>query len=201
MPEENLNITDVSKPDPEYVLNIHVPMLWDTCNRIKKECNKSQSAGGSGMAVTADVARLKTYLHTLIVDKKWIQSRPQMDTPESHPHKYKLEPRYRSTQSESEVANMLDRLVDVYMTELVHSESSRYPSGIIQPGPRVLNLGGEAETIVPPSTGLRLDIIMEQMVAYITGPVANSTPMDFPESSPDELLTEHGEGGVEPTSK
>ena len=190
------NTVDETRPDPTHIPNHDVLMLWDVCNRIKEEVNKSQSANASGMSVEADRNRFKTFMASLIEIKKWVQAEEGLDLPKTHPRPYPIEIRVISTNRESEVANMIDHLVDAYMTGLIHSESAQMSSGILQPGPREITLGGETETITPPSTGLRLDLIVDKMVSFLKGYVMTQTPQDYVETSPRATSVEHGAGAA-----
>ena len=170
-------MADLVKEDPTHILNHDVLMIYDMCNRHIREYMYSQSSVGSGMN-EHDIARARSYVNALNGLCDWIVGRPLLDLPETHPRPYALEPKPETVTVESEVCNMMVRMTEALRTEMIHSASAAASS--------TMNTHDER----------RFRLITEKMLAFLNDYVEPLTPIDLPESSPDEPLSGHGSGGV-----
>lgn len=164
---------------PEHVFNHDVVFLYDNINRFIVELLRSQSSGVSGM-VAADQGRLETYINSLRAALAWVQNQPMLDLPETHPSKYKLEPvpEVPETGVENESINQIVRLMVALRNELVNSQSARF------------------STRLQPFDENRFTAIVNKVEAFLQSYVRSATPLDMPESSPNEVMTPDGKLGV-----
>ena len=73
---------------------------------------------------------------------------------------------------------MVIRMLEAVRTEMIHSQSARLPSTLINHDER------------------RLRLVTAKLEAFLDDYVEPLTPLDLPESSPDEPMSGHGKGGV-----
>ena len=159
------------------VLNQDVAGLDARINRFIVEFHKSVSSGIS-QVTAADQARAHSYLNALDTYKSWIVSVPELDLPESHPTEYELEPTPEITNVDNESANDIIRMFLSMKSEVINGQSARRPAGLI----------GFDEA--------RLTALIAKARSFLTDYVALSTPLDLPESSPQELTSGKGKGGI-----
>lgn len=169
--------TITEKEDPTHIFNHDVVMIYDMCNRYIKESMYSQSSGLSGMQVY-DIVRTRTYVNALNALTDWVVAQPLLDLPETHPRPYALEEKPEVVTVESEVCNMCIRMLEAVRTEMIHSQSARLPSTLISHDEN------------------RLRLVTAKMAAFLDDYVEPQTPLDLPESAPDEPMSGHGRGGV-----
>ncbi len=165
------------KEDPGHIFNHDVVMIYDMCNRYIQEMMYSQSSGLSGMQFH-DLGRARSYITALNGLTDWIVAQPLLDLPETHPRPYMLEAQPEVVTVESEVCNMVIRMLEAVRTEMIHSQSARLPSTLINHDER------------------RLRLVTAKLEAFLDDYVEPLTPLDLPESSPDEPMSGHGKGGV-----
>jgi len=170
-------IDDLVREDPTHVINHDLVMVHNMCNRFIREVQFSQSSNVSGL-LASDQTRVVSYISALNTLKDWIVSQPTLDLPETHPRPYALEPRVTLKDTESESVAMLINLVRALDTEMLNSQSARLPSGLIH------------------HDQFRFEALTAKMASFITDYVATATPLDLPESAPDEAITGHGQGGI-----
>jgi len=164
---------------PEHVFNQDVVFLYDKINRFIIELLRSQSSGVSGM-ITADQGRLETYIFSLRAAMSWVQNQPMLDLPETHPRPYPLEPSPEIPERgvENEAINQVIRLMVALRNELVNSQSARFG------------------TRLQPFDEVRFTAIVDKVEAFLNSYIRQATPLDMPESSPNEKMTQDGSLGV-----
>ena len=160
------------------VFNHDIVMIYNYCQRAIKELLFSQSSGLSGLNIEHDLSRVKTYIAALNALKAWVIDQPKLDLPETHPRQYILEDAIPVEERESEVVNMLVNMFTALTNEMVHSASARMSSGLMI------------------HDGNRFDLLTAKISAFLTDFVEQQTPLDFPESAPDEAMTPAGNKGV-----
>ncbi len=160
------------------IFNQDIVMVYNYCQRAIKELLFSQSSGLSGLNNEYDLARVKTYITALDAFKAWIVDQPQQDLPETHPRQFILEEPVVVMDRESEVVNMMVNMFTALVTEMINSASARMASGLMIHDAK------------------RFDLITSKMSAFLEDFVEKQTPIDFPESSPDEAITGAGKKGT-----
>lgn len=161
----------------QIVYNHDVVGAYNRINRFIEEMVKSVSGGVSQMN-SFDVVRLKSYLDAVDRHHDWVVAQPQLDLPETAPRAYALEVPPATPDVENEDVNDLVRLFVLTRDELTNSQSSRQGSGFI---------GFDS---------VRLRAIITKARAFLTSYVEVVQPLDLPESSPKELVSGPGHGGV-----
>lgn len=161
----------------EYVLNHDVAGLIARLNRFREELYKSVSSGIGGMN-SFDQARLVQYLTAARTFIAWVVSQPQLDLPESHPKQWILENDPVIENVENEDVNMLLNLLGLAVEELKNSQSGRLPAGLL----------GFDES--------RVQALLTKADNFLTNYIQIATPLDLPESSPQEVLSGPGKKGV-----
>jgi hypothetical protein len=160
------------------VYNHDVKGLCERLNRFREEVYKSVSSGLAGMN-QFDVARLTSYINAIRTYQAWVLAQPQLDLPETHPREYLVEPAIAMNDSvESEDANMILTLLGLASDELANCQSARMPSGLIS------------------FDSDRLKAVVDKTEAFLVSYVQVATPLDLPESSPQEPMTGPGKLGV-----
>lgn len=162
------------------VYNKDVVFLNDMLDRYIAEIGGSQSTGISGV-LPFDVERILSYTAAVKRFMAWANSQPILDLPESHPRLYTLEPFSEPQNVESESVNMLVRLFQDLRTEVVNSQSTR--------------LSG---TLLPADTK-RIENNITKIESFVNEYVSDATPLDLPESSPEEPMVGHGRRGSNPS--
>ena len=159
------------------VLNHDVKGLYDRLTRFYTEVGKSVSSGVS-QYTAADQKRTMEYIAAAETYHKWVIDQPQLDLPESHPTPSELEELPDIPNVENESVNDIIRLFKGSIEEIINSQSARFASGFL------------------PQDSVRFVAIMAKMRAFMTDYVAKVTPLDLPESSPEEPNSGHGKKGI-----
>lgn len=153
--------------------NHDVAGLHQRINRFIEEMYKSASSNVSEF-INFDTVRLKSYLYAIVKYHEWIKAQPQLDLPETTPRVYLLKPNPIIEDLENESVKDVIRMLELTRDEIVASQSSRRPSGMIK------------------FDSVRLEAIIEKIEAFISDYVEQATPIDLPESSPQTAITGHG---------
>ena len=159
------------------VYNHDVAGFYRRVNRFIEELVKAQSSGGSQI-LDADIARLDSYLQSIVTYRDWVVAQPQLDLPETHPRAYPLDDVPAIPELENESIMDLIRLFVLQRDELVNSQSARLGSGLIG------------------FDDVRLMALVQKGQSFLTNYVKTTTPLDLPESSPSASMTGPGRGGV-----
>lgn len=160
-----------------FVYNHDVVGFHRRINRFIVELIHSVSSNVSQLS-KFDINRMKSYIKAIREYQQWCTSQPQLDLPETAPMKFPLEadPVIPDVENES-VADAINMLI-LAREELVNSQSARQASGLI---------GFDGE---------RLKAIVDKLDAFLDSYVSSATPLDLPESSPQEPMVEAGLKGV-----
>jgi hypothetical protein len=159
------------------VYNHDIVGLYNRLNRFVTELGKSVSANVSQMN-EFDQARLQSYIDNVRKYMTWITSQPQLDLPETTPRPYVLEAPISIADVESEEVDDLIRMLSLARDELIGSQSARMGSNMI------------------PFDVNRFMAAIEKTEAFLKNYVQAVTPIDLPESSPQDPMTAPGHGGV-----
>lgn len=159
------------------VLNHDIAGLHARVNRFIEEVYKSVS-GTTSQFNEFDQARVGTYLDAVDTYREWVIDQPQMDLPETHPTEYVLEADPAITSVENESVNDLIRMFTVLRGELINSQSARNAAGLIS------------------FDNTRLVAVIAKARAFMENYVEPVTPLDMPESSPQEPNSGPGKKGI-----
>jgi hypothetical protein len=151
------------------VYNHDVVGIYNRLNRFIVEIFRSVSANVSQMNAF-DQARLQSYLDGIRNYVSWVIAQPQLDLPETTPRKYVLETPPVVPDVESEEVSDLLRMLILSRDELTDSQSSRTGSGLI------------------PFDHARFMAVIDKSDAFLKTYIQVTSPLDLPESSPDELI-------------
>lgn len=166
-------------PDPtkQIVYNHDIIGFQTRINRFINELIKSQSSNVSQMN-SFDQDRLQTYLKNIRAFHAWVTAQPQLDLPETNPTPWALEPNPETPDVENEEINDIVRMFGLARDELINSQSARVSSGLIKfDSTRFIAIVGKVET-------------------FLANFVAQVTPIDLPESSPQDPMAPTGLRGV-----
>lgn len=164
-------------PQPTYVYNVDIVGVYNRLNRFIVEVFRSVSANVSMMS-TFDQQRLQSYITNLNGYLIWVTAQPNLDLPETSPRAYALEPLATRADTENEEANDVINHLELMRDELINSQSARLGSGLIK-----FDMG-------------RLGAALVKTEAFLTTYIANLTPLDLPESSPQDPIVPGGNTGV-----
>ncbi len=164
-------VTDVS------VYNSDVVGLYDRINRFIEEAQKSVSADVS-LTNAFDIVRLNTYLDSIDRYHAWVIAQPLLDLPETSPRLYALATPMAAQQVENDDLDDILRILRLSRDEMTNSQSARLPSGLIAPD------------------SIRLTAIIQKARNFIKDYIVPTQPLDLPESSPRNLETGPGKGGI-----
>ena len=159
------------------VYNHDIAGIYRRINRFIDEIIKSVSAGGSQVN-DFDQVRLGSYLDSITTYQAWVVGEPHLDLPESHPREYVLEAPAVVVNVESESIRDVVTLMELARDELVNSQSARNASNLI------------------PFDNARLTATIGKAKSFLTQYIQTTTPLDLPESSPQEELSGPGQTGV-----
>lgn len=146
-------------------------------DRFRFELWKSVSSGGSELN-QFDKDRLYDYLSSLNRYLDWVVAQPQLDLPESHPREFEVPEAPADVIVESEVVNDILRIMSVTRTEIVDSQTARKAAGLIS------------------FDEIRLRALLTKLKNFLDGYVADATPLDLPESSPQAAMSGAGNKGA-----
>lgn len=157
--------------------NMDVVGLWNRINRFIEEAGRSVSSNLS-MTNTFDTTRLNTYLDAIDKYHNHIKAQPFLDLPETSPRLYVLLPPPAIFTVESDDMDDILNMFRLMRDEIVGSQSSRMPVGIIDPD------------------SARLTAIVQKARNFLNDYVGPTQPLDLPESSPNTPMSPAGLGGV-----
>ena len=168
----------MSETFPNEVQNQDVAWLYNKIRRFFVEVAKSQSATVSAMR-TPDQVRLQSYLDSFKKGLNWVNAQGDLDLPESHPFPMELEAFPESVELENESANMVLRLFRVLAIELTNCQSAKLGSGLISHDIK------------------RVAAIVTKIESFLNDYIKDegATPLDYPESSPEEPMITDGAMG------
>jgi len=159
------------------VLNHDINGMCVRVNRMAEELYKSVSSGLSHTN-SFDQARWQSYINAFRTYKAWVEAQPQLDLPETHPREINVEPMVEITNVENEAINDVLNLFKILKDEMMSSQSSRMPAGLIS------------------HDSIRIDALVDKIEKLLVDYVAVIQPVDFPESSPQEIISGPGKQGV-----
>lgn len=160
-----------------FTYNHDVAGVHQRLNRFIEEMLKSASSSLSEFS-EFDVVRLKTYLNAIRTYHKWVTAQPQLDLPETTPRKYDLKTNPVIPDLENESVKDVIRMLELGRDELVASQSSRKPSGMVT------------------FDSARLEALIDKVDNFIADYIEVATPLDLPESSPQTAITGHGKNSI-----
>jgi len=147
-------------------------------DRFAEEAHKSASSSVSEVNAF-DIQRLKDYLGALKALKAHQESQPQLDLPESHQKfSYEVAEAIEAADVENESINDMLNLFKVLRFELLNSQSARLGSGWMVHDSK------------------RCDSLIAKMESLIANYIEVATPLDLPESSPQEAVSGPGKLGI-----
>lgn len=156
--------------------NIDVHSIVRRYNRILMEVLKSQSSGISQI-MPFDVTRMTSYIAAMNNFLDFIVAQPLLDCPETGPMELVLPPSPTIPIIENESATDIMELIQIARDEVANSQSSRIPTNLVQ-------------------------FDYQRQKAYLTkltallAYVAQSEPLDLPDSSPMAVVSGPGMRGV-----
>jgi hypothetical protein len=124
------------------------------------------------------MARMLRYCDDIDAAVAYVLAQPQLDMPESHPILHDIEPFPELPNMESDELDHVARLLRAGRTELVNSQSARMGAGLL------------------PFDARRVSALIEKTRQWLTTYVQARSPMDLPETSPQQPMTGSGTGGV-----
>jgi hypothetical protein len=166
-----------------HTLNHDVYSLCTRIHRFCQEIHHSASSGAADLMSSWDAIRLKDYIRAIRTYRQWVTSQPFLDLPETHQGEGReLEFPDSKLERLPEVDNLsvVDccNLLSVCQNELIHSQSSRQASGLIE------------------FDAKRLDAIIDKVESLLTDYIEQATPLDMPESSPSRVMSGPGKTGI-----
>jgi hypothetical protein len=162
---------------PTGVYNLDVTYLADKIARYAGEVQHSVSSNVAHVNVF-DMERLQNYLTDIDFAISYITSQPQLDLPESHPMLNAIQPFPDMRDMESDEFDHVVRLLRSGYIELVNSQSARLGAGL---------MGFDAR---------RVTALVAKTRAWLNDYVSKRSPMDLPETSPQQLMSPPGRSGV-----
>lgn len=157
--------------------NHDISGLHNRLNRFITELIFSVSSSSSQVN-QFDQVRLGSYLRAVTAYQTWINDQPQLDLPDTHPRPYQLEANPEVPDLENESIVDVLRMLELTRDELVRSQSSRNAAGLI------------------PFDNVRLTAMLNKIESFLTGYIAEVTPLDLPESSPQTEMSGPGSDGI-----
>lgn len=158
------------------VQNHDIVAMIRVMRRFEKELEKSVSSGVSELSAF-DLGRLVSYVDALTKLKAFTVAQPALDLPESSPLEVELGELEALAEVENDNIAYLLNLFRVFKIELVNSQSARNPSGLIN------------------HDGKRFDSYVAKVNEYIKY-IGETSPLDYPESSPMVAGTGAGNAGI-----
>lgn len=146
-------------------------------NRFIVELLKSVSSSGSQVNLF-DQERLTTYISALRGYQSWVNAQPQLDLPDTHPRSYALDTNPTVPDLENESIVDAVRMLELSRDELVRSQSSRNAAGLM------------------PFDSKRFSAMIDKVDSFLNSYIADITPLDLPESSPQTEMTGEGQTGI-----
>ena len=156
--------------------NIDVHSIVRRYNRILMEVLKSQSSGISQI-MPFDVTRMTSYISAMNNFLDFIVAQPLLDCPETGPTEIVLPPSPTIPIIENESATDIMELIQIARDEVANSQSSRIPTNLVQ-----FDYQRQKSYLTK----------LTALLAY----VAQSEPLDLPDSSPMATVSGPGARGV-----
>lgn len=163
--------------EPTTSYNLDVVYCNDKICRYAGEVIKAVSANVAHVN-TFDMERALKYLDDLDAAVAYVLAQPQLDMPETHPRERALQPFPAVPNMENDELDHTVRLLEAARLELINSQSSRLAAGLL------------------PFDAKRVTALVEKNRQWLTTFVAARSPMDLPETSPQQIVTGPGVGGV-----
>lgn len=164
-------------PEVLSVHNMDIVAINNRVNRFIEEMYKSSSSSVSNMS-DADKLRMMEYIDAIDVIHDWIIGQPQVDLPDTTPKDYPIKKGIEILEVENESVNDMLRMMVAMRDEMGNSQSSRMHSGLIK------------------QDSERLRAITERCRQFYIQYINVVTPLDYPESSPQEVTSGHGRQGI-----
>jgi len=168
------NETDMFPPG---IFNLDATYLADKIARYAGEVQLSVSSNVA-FVNEFDMARLQGYLTDIDRAVTYINNQPQLDLPESHPMLHSIQPFPALRNLESDEWDHVVRLLRAGYIELVNSQSARLGAGLM------------------PFDSRRVSALVAKCRQWLDDYVSARSPMDLPETSPQEPMSQHGQHGV-----
>ena len=162
---------------PAGVYNLDVTYLADKIARYAGEVQMSVSSNVA-FVNEFDMGRLQAYLDDIDAAIAYVTAQPQLDLPESHPMMNAIQPFPAMRDMESDEWDHVIRLMRSGYIELVNSQSSRLGAGLM------------------PFDARRVSALVAKTRAWLNDYVSKRSPMDLPETSPQQVMSPPGKLGV-----
>jgi hypothetical protein len=162
---------------PAGVYNLDVTYLADKIARYAGEVQMSVSSNVA-FVNEFDMGRLQAYLDDIDAAIAYVTAQPQLDLPESHPTMNAIQPFPAMRDMESDEWDHVVRLLRSGYIELVNSQSSRLGAGLV------------------PFDAQRVSALVAKTRAWLNDYVSKRSPMDLPETSPQQVMSPPGKLGV-----
>jgi len=162
---------------PAGVYNLDVTYLADKIARYAGEVQMSVSSNVA-FVNEFDMGRLQAYLDDIDAAIAYVTAQPQLDLPESHPMMNAIQPFPAMRDMESDEWDHVIRLMRSGYIELVNSQSSRLGAGLM------------------PFDARRVSSLVAKTRAWLNDYVSKRSPMDLPETSPQQVMSPPGKLGV-----
>lgn len=162
---------------PPGVYNIDVTYLADKLARYAGEVQMSVSSNVA-FVNEFDMARLQAYLTDIDAAVAYVLNQPQLDLPESHPMMHQIQPFPEQRNMESDEWDHVYRLLRSGYIELVNSQSARLGAGLM------------------PFDSRRVSALIAKTRQWLDDYVTKRSPMDLPETSPQQAMSPAGKTGV-----
>jgi hypothetical protein len=167
--------TSTNEPTTSY--NLDVVYINDKLCRYAGEVILAVSSNLAHVN-SFDMARALKYLDDLDAAIAYVLAQPQLDMPETHPRERALQALPTLPNMENDELDHVVRLLEAARFELINSQSGRMAAGFL------------------PFDAARVTALVEKTRQWLTTFVSVRSPMDLPETSPQQLVTGPGKGGV-----
>lgn len=162
---------------PTGIYNLDCTYLADKIARYAGEVQMSVSSNVA-FVNEFDMSRLQQYLTDIDRAVSYINDQPQLDLPESHPMVHAIQPFPVMRDMESDEWDHVVRLLRAGYIELVNSQSARLGAGLM------------------PFDSRRITALVAKCRQWLNDYVAERSPMDLPETSPQQSMSPAGKTGV-----
>lgn len=162
---------------PAGIYNLDCTYLADKIARYAGEVQMSVSSNVA-FVNEFDMSRLQQYLTDIDRAVSYINDQPQLDLPESHPMVHAIQPFPVMRDMESDEWDHVVRLLRAGYIELVNSQSARLGAGLM------------------PFDSRRITALVAKCRQWLNDYVAERSPMDLPETSPQQSMSPAGKTGV-----
>jgi len=162
---------------PPAIYNLDVTYLADKLARYTGEVQMSVSSNVA-FVNEFDMARLQQYLTDIDRAVAYVLDQPQLDMPESHPMLHTIQPFPAMRDMESDEWDHVVRLLRAGYIEIVNSQSARHGAGLM------------------PFDAKRITALVAKNRQWLDTYVSQRSPMDLPETSPQQDMSPAGKSGV-----